>query len=125
MNRRVLLTAAVNSNMDRIRKDVLQDWPTWARRRMVDAVMPMNYTSDDALFAKRSQECIRAAGRTPVVMGVGVYAHQRDKKQPYVTVGQMNAALRSGAVGVALFSYGSSLNREWAPTVAGWNRRRR
>lgn len=125
MPRRVLLTAAVNSNMDRIRKDVLQDWPRWARSGLVDAVFPMNYTSDDALFASRSADCVRAAGRTPVVMGVGVYAHQRDKRQPDTTVVQMNAALRAGATGVALFSYGSSLSPQWAPAIRRWNRRRR
>jgi uncharacterized lipoprotein YddW (UPF0748 family) len=123
--RPVLLTVAVNSNMDRIRKDVLQDWPRWARSGLVDALFPMNYTSDDALFASRSEACVRAAGRTPVVMGVGVYAHQRDNRKPHTTVSQMNAAMRAGATGVALFSYGSSLSPEWAPAIRRWNQQRR
>lgn len=122
--RRVVLTVAVNSNLDRIKQDVLQDWPRWARSGLVDAVFPMNYTERDALFDQRSRACVAAAGRTPVVMGVGVYAHQRANRSSRATVRQMNAALRSGAAGVCLFSYTSALKGEWTSAVTAWNRRR-
>jgi uncharacterized lipoprotein YddW (UPF0748 family) len=122
--RRVVLTVAVNSNLDRIKQDVLQDWPRWARSGLVHAVFPMNYTERNALFDQRSRACVAAAGRTPVVMGIGVYAHQRANRDSRTTVRQMNAALRSGAAGVCLFSYTSALKGEWASAVTAWNRRR-
>ena len=64
-----------------------------------------------------------AAGWGQVVMGVGVYMH-REKGLPMdSTVRQLNAALRFGASGVCLFSYGSALGRESAPVVASWNKK--
>lgn len=122
--RRVPITVAVNANMDRIRQDVLQDWPRWAQSGLVEAVFPMNYTEDDGLFARRSRECIAAAGGAPVIMGVGVYAHQRAGRGSQLTVRQMNAALRMGSRGVCLFSYGSSMRGEWEPAIRSWNLKR-
>lgn len=120
--RRVVLTAAVNPDLERIKRDVLQDWPRWARERLVDAVFPMNYTQDPVLFAQRSRACVAVAGGTPVVMGIGVYKHQEARLSTRSTLRQMDAALNSGAAGVCLFSYGYALNGEWGPAVASWNR---
>jgi uncharacterized lipoprotein YddW (UPF0748 family) len=121
LGRPVPLTVAVNPDLEKIRRDVLQDWPTWARRGMVDAIFPMNYTSDPVEFARRSSTCVDVARGVPVVMGIGVYKHQEAALGAGSTVRQMDAALRSGAAGVGLFSYGSALSAEWGPAVASWN----
>lgn len=123
--RRVLLTAAVTANMDVCREETMQDWPDWGRKGLVDAVMPMNYTDDEDLFQSRCQELIRAAEGTPVVMGIGVYKHQEAKLDARATMRQMDAAMRAGAVGVCLFSYGSSLQGQWANAMSYWNRTRK
>ena len=120
--RRVLLTVAVNPDMQRIRKGLLQDWPRWARERLVDAVFPMNYTHDLSIFQARSRACVAAAAGTHVVMGVGSYMHE--KLGAGATLRQMDAAVRAGASGVCLFSYGSATRGEWQPALARWNRRR-
>lgn len=99
--RRVLLTAAVFADLEAARDKVRQDWPEWCRRRLVDAVFPMNYTDNDAEFAMRSRAAVAAAGRVPVVMGVGLYKHA-DGAQ---TRRQLDAAMAAGAAGVAVFNY--------------------
>ncbi|MCB9871418.1 MAG: family 10 glycosylhydrolase [Planctomycetes bacterium] len=119
--RRMALTAAVNADLHAARGELAQDWPRWSRDRLVDAVMPMNYTPDDGLFVTRARECVRAAAGLPVVMGVGVYRHREAHLPASATIGQMDAALRAGAVGVALYSYGSSFAAELAPQITAWN----
>ena len=111
--------------MDVCREETMQDWPDWGRKGLVDAVMPMNYTDDEDLFQSRCQELIRAAEGTPVVMGIGVYKHQEAKLDARATMRQMDAAMRAGAVGVCLFSYGSSLQGQWANAMSYWNRTRK
>ena len=123
--RRVLLTAAVTANMDVSREETMQDWPNWGRKGLVDAVMPMNYTPDEGVFESRCRELIQAAGRTPVVMGIGVYKHQEANLGARATMRQMDAAMRAGAAGVCLFSYGSSLKGQWADAMSYWNRTRK
>ncbi len=99
--RRLLLTAAVFADLRTAQGKVRQDWPEWCRRGLVDAVLPMNYVSDDAVFARHARENVAAAGRVPVVMGVALYKHQ-DGRQ---SVQQLELSRSAGAAGVAVFSY--------------------
>ena len=101
--RAIPLSVAVFADVQVAREKVRQDWPEWCRRGLVDAVVPMNYTDDDALFAVRSRNCVAAAGRVPVVMAVGVYKC-RDAVQ---VRGQIDAALTAGAAGVGMFNWRS------------------
>lgn len=97
----IALTTAVFADLHAARHQVRQDWPEWCRRRLVDAVMPMNYRADDAVFWKHASETVKAARGVPVVMGVGLYkAASADQ-----SVGQLESALRAGAFGVAVFNY--------------------
>jgi uncharacterized lipoprotein YddW (UPF0748 family) len=101
--RRVLLTAAVWADQAQARDKVRQDWASWCRRRLVDAVFPMNYTGDDATFAGLARADVEAAAGVPVLMGVGLY-RLGDAEQ---CVRQFDAALQAGARGVAVFNYRS------------------
>lgn len=99
--RRIPLSAAVFADVQVAREKVRQDWPEWCRRGLVDAVVPMNYTEDDTLFAVRSRSCVAAAGRVPVVMAIGAYKC-RDAVQ---VRGQIDAATSAGAAGVGVFNW--------------------
>lgn len=123
--RQILLTAAVNQDLTIAREQTLQDWPAWGRHGLVDAVIAMNYTNDSALFVTRCQELLAAAGSTPVIMGIGVYKHQQAKLGARATMRQMDAAIRSGAAGICLFSYSSSFKGDWTQAMAYWNRTRK
>lgn len=121
--RPIELSVAVHATLARTRGDLMQDWPRWARQGMVDAVFPMNYTADDGLFAERSRTCIEAADGNPVYMGIGSYKHA--SLRPGATLRQMDAALRSGAAGVSLFSYSSALgSADRAARLGHWHRGR-
>ena len=125
LSRRVLLSTAVTADMVVSEEETMQNWPLWGRKGFVDAVIPMNYTDDEGLFKNRCQELIMAAGDTPVVMGIGVYKHQMSKLSARATMRQMDAAMRAGAAGVCLFSYGHSMKGQWADAMSYWNRTRK
>jgi uncharacterized lipoprotein YddW (UPF0748 family) len=98
---RPMLTAAVFADLRVAHEKVRQDWPDWCRRRLVDAVMPMNYAADDGVFSKHCYDTVKAARSVPVVMGIGLYK----MAGPDQAVGQLDAAIRAGAFGVAVFNY--------------------
>lgn len=90
-----------------------QAWPEWARAGLVDALVPMAYTDDDAEFDRQLATLRAQAGRCSLVVGVGIYKHA-DAAQ---TVRQMQAVQRAGAAGVALFGYGELAKSERAETA--------
>lgn len=115
---KVLLSAAVFA--DPVRANASgQDWPTWAQRGLIDALLTMSYTEDDAAFRRFVEAACARSGRAAVIAGVGLYKHQ-DSLQ---TVRQMDLAKRVGAAGVALFSYGEMVKPEratFAHDLAQW-----
>lgn len=97
----ILLTAAVIASPSVARTKVKQDWTTWCRFALIDAVFPMNYTGDDARFEAQAKEALAAAYSVPVIMGVGIYKHSSGEQ----ATRQMDEAIAAGAAGVAVFSY--------------------
>jgi uncharacterized lipoprotein YddW (UPF0748 family) len=81
-----------------------QAWPTWLARGILDAVCPMSYTPDSALFAeqvRQVRERAEASGR-PVWAGIGSYRLTVDG-----TIEKIGLARSAGATGVVLFSHES------------------
>lgn len=117
------LSAAVLSDPERALASG-QAWPEWARAGLVDALVPMAYTDDDAEFGQQLATLRAQAGRCSLIVGLGIYKHA-DAAQ---TVRQMQAARRAGAAGVALFGYGELAKPERAETAeavrARWHRAR-
>ena len=97
----IVLTAAVIASPSVARTKVKQDWVTWCRNGLLDAVFPMNYTEDDAKFEAQAKEALQVAYGVPVIMGVGIYKHSGGQQ----TIRQFDDAMRVGAAGVAVFSY--------------------
>lgn len=110
-SRRPALTAAVWATPRIARERVCQDWEQWTREGIVDAVFPMNYQSDDAVFSGNVAECLAGSHGVPVVMGVSPAKHKNASQ----TARQVEAAYGKGAAGVALFGYQSLFGRPGEP----------
>ncbi len=68
--RRIRLSAAVSAAPAGPQDMHQRDVSRWVRERLVDAVFPMNYTPDEALFAERLRAWAEFAPEFPVVTGV-------------------------------------------------------
>lgn len=66
------LSAAVGPEPERALEHHFQDARTWAKEGLVDALYPMNYTRDRALFEKRMAMWREVAKDVPVVMGLRI-----------------------------------------------------
>ncbi len=96
------LTAAVWRNPYVGYQDYLQNSVAWLRSGLLDAVMPMAYTTELSQFEADINVYQRLAGSRPVVPGLGLYLHQR----PDQTQAQLQRCLQWGG-DFALFSYES------------------
>ncbi|HEV3214311.1 MAG TPA: family 10 glycosylhydrolase [Vicinamibacterales bacterium] len=95
-----LLTAAVWPDSAEAASHRSQDWRAWLDAKLLDAVCPMAYTADPAVFRSQIAAAKQAAGRQPVWAGIGAY-----RLSPSETLANIEAARRLGAQGVILFSY--------------------
>ena len=114
-----LRTIAVYSDLGKARGRLHQDWPVWAELGCVDAIFPMVYNVDDIQFTERVMNCVDVADGVPVVVGVGAHWHQ----EPNHTVMQLDAALRNGAGGVAVYGYRKAKEPGWSAALSTWNHR--
>jgi uncharacterized lipoprotein YddW (UPF0748 family) len=98
----IALSAAVAPDPEEAAAVRLQDWRSWIEGRLLDAVCPMAYTQDSAVFAAQVAAVQAAAGTSAVWAGIGSY-----RLTPEQTLEHISAARRAGAAGIALFSYDS------------------
>jgi uncharacterized lipoprotein YddW (UPF0748 family) len=92
------LSAAVWRNPRLARESVLQDAPMWLREGIVDRVLPMINTEDNAQYLSDMNAWIDEAGGRPVTPGIGAYKHQ-----PTQTLEQIRLA--APADGYCLFAF--------------------
>lgn len=98
------LSAAVWRNIGIHRFTVKQDWPKWARLRLVDFLVLMDYEKSLDGFCEQLEDALaRVRGRVPVVAGIGSW-----RLSPEEVVRQVEAARQLGADGFVLFSYNSA-----------------
>ncbi|HEX6738247.1 MAG TPA: family 10 glycosylhydrolase [Vicinamibacteria bacterium] len=95
------LSAAVVADEEQALHHKHQAWPTWASLGLLDAVCPMAYSAEAAVFRSQVELArARAGSRTAVWAGVGAY--RLDARE---TVERVRAARQLGAAGVVLFSH--------------------
>jgi uncharacterized lipoprotein YddW (UPF0748 family) len=95
-----LLSAAVVPDATDAARHRLQDWPGWLARGLLDAVCPMAYTTDGALFAAQISAARTIAGARSIWAGIGAYRlSQRE------IVANVRSARQMDVGGVILFSY--------------------
>jgi uncharacterized lipoprotein YddW (UPF0748 family) len=114
----ILASAAVFPELALSRETLAQDWGEWARRGLIDFVVPMDYTSDAMELERWVRGQARdASGRVPVVAGLGLAAGRSRLDDPAELVMQMAAARRGGADGFAIFQLGTDLLTKHAPLL--------
>ena len=109
---RAMLSAAVFPDSNDAVNRRFQDWVGWLETGLLDAICPMAYTTDPALFRTQIANVEQRAGRRPVWAGIGAY-----QLSPAATVENIRAARQLGAEGVVLFSY-DNLDNRYVETVA-------
>jgi uncharacterized lipoprotein YddW (UPF0748 family) len=98
----IMITSAVFPDSQDAFDERMQDWRSWLESRLVDAVAPMAYTQESALFAEQIAAAGEIAGGRAVWAGIGAY-----RLTPAQTVENIQAARKIGTAGFVLFSYDS------------------
>ena len=109
---RAVLSAAVFPDAADATSRRFQDWGGWLETGLLDAICPMTYTTDPALFRAQIAGVEQRAGRRPVWAGIGAY-----QLSPSATIANIRAARQLGAEGIILFSY-DNLNSAYVEAVA-------
>ena len=109
----IKVTAAVFPALERAREEKAQDWKLWLDRGYVDAICPMNYTTDARDFEERCRSVLKFAPRDRVVMGLAEWKFQR----PDALNRQMEVCRQLGLAGFAWFSYDDAATRHYLPAA--------
>ncbi|GAB4325989.1 MAG: hypothetical protein Kow0059_22240 [Candidatus Sumerlaeia bacterium] len=96
----IKVTAAVFASESSAVGGVYQDWPAWMGERLLDAVIPMNYTSDNDLFHARALNANAKKNGRHCYMGFSGY-----QNPPENSAHQMLDARALGCDGFSLFQY--------------------
>ncbi len=97
---RAMLTAAVFPDVAEATNRRFQDWGGWLEQGLLDAICPMAYTTDPAVFRAQISNVERLAARHPVWAGIGAW-----QLSPASTADNIRTARELRAEGVILFSY--------------------
>ena len=100
----LILSAAVNSYVDRAYLSLAQDWLRWLEEGYIDLALPMTYTLDDRLLRYQVEHFARSAYSERIWPGLGVWLFA---KRPAGAVEQIEITEQAGAGGLVLFSYDS------------------
>jgi uncharacterized lipoprotein YddW (UPF0748 family) len=113
-----MLTAAVFGKYPACVDSVGQDWHAWIEQGLVDYVLPMNYTEDQALFSQwvGDQSATRKL-RRHVLPGIGVTAAESRLDASQV-IDQIEEARRAGCPGYALFDLDATLVKQIMPILS-------
>ena len=109
------LTAAVYGKYPNCVNTVGQDWYGWLNMNVVDYIVPMDYTEDNAKFAElvTQQAAVRThANRT--IVGIGVTANE-SRLDARKVIDQINLTRRHGLAGNALFDLDTTLEKQILP----------
>jgi uncharacterized lipoprotein YddW (UPF0748 family) len=101
----VVVSAAVVPDVEAALRDKLQDWRTWIENGFIDALCPMAYTQEPAVFAAQIADVRSLAVGRPVWAGIGAYRLSASE-----TIDNISTARRLGADGIILFSYDSLIS---------------
>jgi uncharacterized lipoprotein YddW (UPF0748 family) len=100
-----LVSAAVVPDAETAQLEKLQDWRTWLENGFVDALCPMAYTPEPAVFASQIANVQALAAGRPVWAGIGAY-----RLSPRETIENIATARKLGVSGIILFSYDSLIS---------------
>jgi uncharacterized lipoprotein YddW (UPF0748 family) len=107
-----MLTAAVFPDAQDAANRRFQNWAGWLESGLLDAICPMAYTADPALFRSQIANVEHLAGTHAVWAGIGAF-----QLSPSATVENIRVARQLGAEGIVLFSY-DNLDGRYVESVA-------
>jgi uncharacterized lipoprotein YddW (UPF0748 family) len=107
-----MLTAAVFPDANDATNRRFQNWGGWLETGLLDAICPMAYTTDPALFRTQIANVEQLAGERPVWAGIGAFQISSS-----AAIENIRAARQLGTEGVVLFSY-DNLDGKYVDTVA-------
>jgi len=122
VKRPMWLTAAVLGKYPACVDSVGQDWDSWLNARLVDYVVPMDYSNSTATFESYVKQ--HAAMRTHAqrtIAGIGVTANE-SRLDARKVIDQINISRRYGLAGNALFDLDTTLDKDILPylTMGVW-----
>jgi uncharacterized lipoprotein YddW (UPF0748 family) len=100
----LVLSAAVNSYVDRAYLTLAQDWLRWLEEDLIDWAIPMAYTLDDRLLRYQLEQFAGLPLGERIVPGLGVWLFA---SRPQGAIDQIEIAHAAGARSDVLFSYDS------------------
>lgn len=100
----MVISAAVNSYVDRAYLTLCQDWLRWLEEDLIDWAIPMAYTLDDRLLRYQMEHFAGRPNGERILAGLGVWLFA---KEPERALGQIGIARDAGLPGDVLFSYDS------------------
>lgn len=81
-----------------------QDWVTWCREGLLDALCPMSYTAENADYEQTVGMILDEVGEyLPVYAGIGLRSGRQDMYYPEQLAAKINIARRLGADGFNMF----------------------
>lgn len=99
-NPHLLISAAVVPDPNHSRTHVLQNWKNWADNKILDFILTMAYTSDNADLKNRTIAGLTVTeNKIWVYPGLGVYVNTSDNN-----MSQVQLTRNLGTTGVAMFS---------------------
>lgn len=108
-------SAAVLASHERAYAHAFQDWHSWISQGKLDLIVSMNYNRDNSAAALLSKEAVTAAGKKPVMIGLGAWL-LIDTPDQFAR--QVRDAINAGADGVVLFSYSNLLSNDGVRLVS-------
>ena len=109
---RAILTAAVFPDANDAANRRFQNWGGWLETGLLDAICPMAYTTDPALFRTQIANVEQLAGQRPVWAGIGAFQIPSS-----AAIENIRAARQLGTEGIVLFSY-DNLDAKYVDMVA-------
>jgi len=109
---KLILSAAVGADPDAHRRTYHQDALRWMREGLIDWVMPMNYTSDPGLFARRNRRFLDARTDARLVPGIMIERPDMTAEQIIRHCRRQIGISRRQANGYCLFAYASLFARD-------------
>ena len=109
------LTAAVYGKYPNCINTVGQDWDSWLNLNVVDYVVPMDYTEDNAkLIELLAQQGSSRTHAHKTIVGIGVTANE-SRLDARKVIDQINLARRYEMAGVSLFDLDTTLEKQILP----------
>ena len=100
---KIVVSADVFPDFDDAYNNRFQDWKLWLKMGIMDAILPMAYTTNTDTFAKQIQDAVSSSNGRHVYAGIGQWQVPVES-----AIEKTLKAREIGAQGICLFAYGDA-----------------